>query len=146
MTSGGAVSNGSCLLGIFSGSGTATVDGVGSTWTINGDVSVGDVFGGVGTVTISQGGHVTSANGLIADGSSSTGTVELDGVGSTWTSSGNVFIGGTESAAVGTGLLHLTNGGTASAAAVTVWQYGDGNRQRIYSDHKRGNESRHARP
>ena len=108
----------------LSGSGNVTVEGVGSTWTISGDLSVGDVFGGIGTVTISQGGQVTSANGFIADGSSSTGTVQLDGAGSTWTNSGNVYVGGDANGAVGTGELHLTNGGTVSAAAVTMWSTG----------------------
>ena len=75
-------------------------------------------------MTISQGGQVTSANGFIADGSSSTGSVQVDGAGSTWTNSGNVYVGGDASGAVGIGELHLTNGGTASAAAVTVWSSG----------------------
>jgi T5SS/PEP-CTERM-associated repeat protein len=123
--SGGTASNGACLLGTFSGSGTVTVDGVGSTWTINGDVSIGDVFGGIGIVTISQGGQVTSDNGFIADGSSSTGSVQVDGAGSTWTNSGNVYVGGTANGAVGIGELHLTNGGTVGAAAVTVWSTGN---------------------
>jgi T5SS/PEP-CTERM-associated repeat protein len=124
ISSGGTVSNRYCILGTFDGSGNVTVEGVDSTWTISGDLSVGGVFGGIGTVTISQSGQVTSANGFIADGSSSTGTVQLDGAGSTWTNSGNVYVGGNASGAVGTGELHLTNGGTASAAAVTVWSTG----------------------
>lgn len=122
--SGGAVSNGNCLLGTFSGSGTVTVDGVDSTWTIGGDISIGDVLGGIGMVTISQGGHVTSGNGVIADGSSSTGTVRVDGATSTWTNSGNVYVGGDASGAVGSGELHLANGGTVSAAILTVWSSG----------------------
>ena len=100
------------------------MDGAGSTWTIGGDLSVGDVFGGIGMVTISQGGHVTSGNGFIADGSSSTGTVEVDGATSTWTNSDNVYVGGDASGAVGSGELHLANGGTVSAAVLTVWSTG----------------------
>ena len=101
ITSGGAVSNGNCILGIFEGSGNVTVEGVGSTWTISGDLSIGSVFGGIGMVTISQGGHVTSADGFIADGSSSTGTIQLDGAGSIWINSDNVYVGGDASGAVG---------------------------------------------
>ena len=41
ITSGGVVSNGNCILGTFDGSGNVTVEGVDSTWTINGDLSVG---------------------------------------------------------------------------------------------------------
>jgi T5SS/PEP-CTERM-associated repeat protein len=100
------------------------VDGTGSTWTIGGDISIGDVFGGIGMVTISQGGHVTSGNGFIADGSSSTGTVQVDGATSTWTNSDNVYVGGDASGAVGSGELHLANGGTVSAAILTVWSTG----------------------
>ena len=118
--SGGVVSNNGCFMGTFGGTGTSTVDGAGSTWTINGDLSVGDVFGGVGTVTISEGGQVTDVNGLIADGSSSTGSVQVDGAGSTWTNGGNVYVGGDASGAAGVGELNLTDRGTARSAAVTV--------------------------
>jgi T5SS/PEP-CTERM-associated repeat protein len=48
----------------------------------------------------------------------------FDGAGSTWTNSDNVYVGGNASGAVGTAELHLTDGGTASAAAVTVWSTG----------------------
>ena len=75
-------------------------------------------------MTISGGGQVTSINGLIADGSSSTGSVQVDGAGSTWMNSGNVYVGGDTNGAVGTGELHLTNGGTVAAAAVTIWSTG----------------------
>jgi len=122
--SGGAVSNGNCFMGTFSGSGTSTVDGTGSTWTIGGDLSVGGVFGGIGMVTISQGGHVTSTNGLIADGSSSTGSVQVDGATSTWTNSDNVYVGGDAGGAVGSGELHLADGGSVSTAVLTVWSTG----------------------
>jgi T5SS/PEP-CTERM-associated repeat protein len=124
ISSGAAVSNSSCSMGTFGGSGTSTVDGVDSAWTMSGDLSVGDVFGGVGTVTISQGGLVASAHGLIADGSSSTGSVQIDGADSTWINSGNVYVGGDASGEVGVGELNLTDGGTATAASVIVWGSG----------------------
>jgi T5SS/PEP-CTERM-associated repeat protein len=122
--SGGVVSNGDSALGAFSAHTFVTVDGTGSTWTINGDLSVGHLFGGVGTVSISQGGEVTSVNGFIADGSGSSGHVDLAGANSTWSNSGNVFVGGNASGAVGTADLHLLNNATVSAAAVTVWSSG----------------------
>ena len=124
ITSGGAVSNGPAALGASSGSGTVTVQGMGSTWTISGDLSVGDVSGGIGTVTINQGGQVAGSNGFIADGSSSTGMVTIAGANATWNNSGNVYVGGNASGAVGTGELHLINNGAVSAAAVTVWSTG----------------------
>ena len=45
-------------------SGLVTVDGAGSKWTINGDLSVDT--GGTGTLTITRGGVVSNANGFIA--------------------------------------------------------------------------------
>src|ERR1051325_511961 len=122
--SGGAVSSGNSFLGGFAGSGTVTVDGSGSIWTINGDLTVGSVFGGVGTVSVSQGGRVTSANAFVGDGASSIGTVQVDGADSTWTNSGTVYLGGDATGTVGTGELHLSNGGSASAAMITVWNSG----------------------
>ncbi|PYJ00736.1 MAG: hypothetical protein DMF00_07000 [Verrucomicrobia bacterium] len=120
----GVVSSGGSILGAFSGSATVTVDGMGSAWTISGDLSVGDAFGGVGTVTVTQGGQITSTNGFIGNGSSSTGSVTLAGANAAWTNSDNVYVGGNASGAVGTGDLHLFNNGTVGAAAITVWSTG----------------------
>ena len=124
ITSGGAVSNGNCIVGAFGGSGNVTVEGVGSMWTINGDLSVGSVFGGVAGVTISEGGHLASVNGFIGEGSSSVGIVAVDGAASTWTNSGNIYVGGDNLGAVGIGELILNNGGTVSSAVLTVWSSG----------------------
>ena len=120
----GTVSNGSCIMGTFSGTGTATVEGTGSTWTNDGDLIVGNNFSGVGMVIISDGAQVTSSNGFLGFDSPSTGTVEVDGVASTWTNSGNLYVGGSDNGAGGVGVLHLTNGGTVSAQSVTVWSQG----------------------
>jgi T5SS/PEP-CTERM-associated repeat protein len=97
---------------------------MGSTWTNGGDLSVGATFGGIGTVTISESGQVASERGLIAEGSSTIGTVQINGAGSTWTNTGNVYVGGSISGAVGSGVLHLANGGTLGASAVTIWSTG----------------------
>jgi T5SS/PEP-CTERM-associated repeat protein len=121
---GGVVSSGDSILGTFDGGGTVTLNGTGSTWTISGDLSVGDVFGGHGTVSISQGSQISSTNGFIGNGSSSNGTVEIAGANATWTNSGNVYVGGDASGAVGTGDLHLFNNGNVDAAGVTVWSTG----------------------
>jgi T5SS/PEP-CTERM-associated repeat protein len=122
--SGGVVSNGDSTLGSFDAHTFVTVDGMGSTWTISGDLSVGHLFGGVGTVSISEGGQVTSTNAFIADGSGSTGHVDIAGANATWSNSGNVFVGGNATGAVGTGDLHLFNNGAVNAAAVVVWSTG----------------------
>jgi T5SS/PEP-CTERM-associated repeat protein len=125
ITKGGTLSTGNATLGTSGGSGAVTLNGMGSTWTISGDLSVGDVSGGIGTLTINQGGVVTGSNGFIADGSSSTGTVTIAGATATWNNSGNVYVGGDASGAVGTGELHLLNSATVRATSVTVWSTGE---------------------
>jgi len=120
----GAVNSGGSILGTFGGSGTATVDGNISGWSINGDLSVGGAFGGVETVSVTRGAMIGSTNGLIGNGSSSSGTVEVAGHDATWANSGNVYVGGDASDSVGAGELHLAFGGTVSAAAITVWSTG----------------------
>jgi T5SS/PEP-CTERM-associated repeat protein len=124
ITGNGVVSNGDAALGASSGSGTVTVQGMGSTWTLSGDLSVGDVSGGIGTVTINQGGQVADSNGFIAAGSSSTGHVNIAGANATWSNSGNVYVGGNATGAVGAGELLLINNGMVSATALTVWSTG----------------------
>jgi T5SS/PEP-CTERM-associated repeat protein len=124
ITGGGVLSSGDSVLGTFSGSGTVTVNGRGSTWTISGDLSVGSGSGGIGMVTINEGGQVTSDNGFIGNGSASNGTVTVAGGNAAWNNSGNVYVGGDASGAVGTGELHLLNAATVRAASVTVWSTG----------------------
>ena len=126
VANGGAVSNSYSLVGGFDGSsGTATVDGVGSTWTNNGDLFLPGHNGGTGVLTITQGGVVSSSDGFLGIGSAaSNGTVEVDGAGSTWTNSGSLYVGGTESGPAGVGLLRVENGGTVSANTTTVWASG----------------------
>ncbi|WP_136622784.1 autotransporter domain-containing protein, partial [Mesorhizobium sp. 10.2.3] len=108
---GGKVSNVTGILGINAGStGTATVDGAGSSWTNSGDLGVGT--SGTGTLTIKNGGKASNVgNGLLAYNSGSTGTVAVDGAGSSWTNSGSLYVG-----RGGTGTLTIQNGGKVSAA------------------------------
>ena len=103
-----------------------TVDGVGSTWTNNGELFVG-APDGVGMLMITGGGAVSNTNGFIAFGDEThhpTGSVDIEGAASTWTNSGNLYIGGSESGAGGNGVLHINDGGSVSAASVTVWDSG----------------------
>ncbi|MDP8998392.1 MAG: autotransporter domain-containing protein, partial [Pseudomonadota bacterium] len=120
---GGAVSNVYGIVGAYFGStGAATVDGPGSTWTNSQDLSVGGSGDGNpnavrGTLTIRNGGAVSNINGFIGYDSGSTGVVTVDGAGSTWTNSGDLFFGylGTAS-----GTLTISNGGVVSAATTTL--------------------------
>ena len=91
---------------------------------ISGDLSVGDVFEGVGTVTVYDSGQVTNATDLSLDGQSSAGTVQVDGPGSAWTNSGNVYVGGDTNGAVGTWRVSANRWRNVSAAAVIVWSTG----------------------
>ena len=65
--------------------GTATVDGAGSTWTNSSDLYVG--ASGNGTLIIRNGGAVSNGIGYIGIDSGTTGAATVDGAGSTWTNS-----------------------------------------------------------
>ena len=62
--------------------------------------------------------------GAVGLHSGSTGTVTVVGFSSTWTNSGNLFVGGSQLGAGGAGLLQISNGGTVSAAATTIFNTG----------------------
>ncbi|HEX7848794.1 MAG TPA: autotransporter-associated beta strand repeat-containing protein [Sphingomonas sp.] len=99
----------------YGATGTATVDGVGSTWNNSSVTSATKVGwgGGNGTLSITNGGSVSDTFGEIGD--SGTGTVTVDGAGSTWTNSSNLNVG-----AYGSGTLNITNGGSVSSATAIV--------------------------
>ncbi len=87
--------------------GTVTVDGAGSSWRIPATLCVGD--SGAGTLTIRNGGAVSNATiGHLGFNAGSTGTVTVDGAGSSWTNSGLVV------GFRGTGTLTIQNGGAVS--------------------------------
>ncbi|WP_210210908.1 beta strand repeat-containing protein, partial [Rhizobium leguminosarum] len=110
---GGAVTfagGGDLVLGNFvPGSGTVTVDGLGSKLTGSGKAQVG--LNGHGVLTISNGGAVSNGDGVIGSFVSSTGTVTVKDAGSSWTNSGLLTVGDK-----GTGTLNIQNGGTVSNA------------------------------
>jgi T5SS/PEP-CTERM-associated repeat protein len=110
--SGGKVSDADGYVGNNAGSiGSATVDGAGSAWTNSSTLNVG--VAGTGTLTIQNGGTVSNAGiGLLGVYAGSTGTVTVDGAGSSWTNSGTLFVGNS-----GTGTLTIANGGTVSTAS-----------------------------
>ncbi|MER8752502.1 autotransporter outer membrane beta-barrel domain-containing protein [Mesorhizobium sp. M1050] len=107
---GGTLSDSQGYLGTFVGStGTATVDGAGSSWNSIDDFYVS--YQGVGTLTISNGGSVNNVNGFLGDYYDSLGTATVDGTGSTWTNSGGLTVGDW-----GHGELTVSNGGAVSNA------------------------------
>ncbi|WP_164718687.1 autotransporter domain-containing protein [Bradyrhizobium sp. LVM 105] len=116
-TGGLTIQNGATLsdsvgaLGRFLGAtGTATVDGAGSSWSNSADLSVG--YSGAGTLTIRNGGAVGNQSGHVGRGAGATGTATVDGAGSTWTNQIALYVGNS-----GTGTLTIQNGGTVSNGA-----------------------------
>ena len=87
ISNGGAVTDTVGHVGFGPGTGTATVDGIGSTWTNSGDLYIAEF--GTGTLSITNGGAVSDATGSIGWHAGSSGAVTVDGAGSTWTNSGN---------------------------------------------------------
>lgn len=109
ITSGGKVTDTSATIGNNSGvTGTVTVGGSGSQWTNSGSLTVGSL--GTGSLGISNGGSVSSVGtAIVGSGISGTGTVSVDGSGSSWTNSGRTVVGN-----AGTGGLGVSNGGTVT--------------------------------
>jgi T5SS/PEP-CTERM-associated repeat protein len=96
------------VIGTFAGaSGTATINGTGSTWTCSNELIVGN--GGNGTLTIVNGGSfVNNVSGFsrVAIGTSGRGSATVTGPGSTLNTVGAVDVGST-----GVGVLAVLNGG-----------------------------------
>ena len=67
---------------------------------------------GTGRLTIQSAGTLTDVFGAVGNLPGSQGSVTVSGVGSTWTNTGGVVIGG-----LGTGTLTIQNGGTVNTAS-----------------------------
>ncbi len=91
-------------------SGTAVVNGSGSTWNSFGNLNVGN--SGTGTLAITGSGSVSNLTGSIGKRSGSTGGVVVDGNGSIWTNSRSLFVGDD-----GNGTLAITDGGTVVSSS-----------------------------
>ncbi len=101
--------------------GTATVTGTGSKWDLGtADLYVGNA--GKGTLHVASGGTVTSGTAYISWNAYSTGSVTVDGTGSTWALTG----GGTFTPSslhvgyVGNGSLTVSNGGTVTSPLAAI--------------------------
>ena len=123
ITNGAAVNDASSYIGREAGSvGTATVDGAGSSWTsdiYSYNMSVG--HSGTGTLDVTNGGTVSHRSGSIGYGAGGSGTVTVDGVGSSWTNTTGLGVGG-----YGTGVMAVTNGGTLTTGGGTLGRYAGG--------------------
>jgi len=118
ITNGGAVSNShQAYIGLGGGTGTVTVDGAGSTWTNNAELSVASYDGSSGTVNITNGGSVLNYRTHVGYSTNSTGEVTVDGAGSTWTvgilgHTANLDIGRYNGGSSGT--LKISDGGSVT--------------------------------
>jgi T5SS/PEP-CTERM-associated repeat protein len=113
ITNGGTVLDQFGYLGYFPefpghSSGTATIDGSGSTWSNSADLSVGR--SGTGVLNITNGGTVTNGTGYLGYDFGSDGSATVDGTGSTWTNGGFFYVGQN-----GNGILRITNGGVVNS-------------------------------
>jgi len=118
VTGGGAVDSHDAYIGYVYSSGrqsVATVDGTGSTWTIQHELHVGYSS----TLNITRGGAVSDVNGIIAELGSTTILATVDGAGSKWTNTGSLSIGGN-------GTLNITGGAAVSNTNCTIGYGGAG--------------------
>ena len=121
ITNGGEVLNADSFLSTSIGdnagsSGTVTVDGTGSKLThINASINIGN--SGNGTLNILNGGSVSNTFGSVGRLSGATGTVTVDGAGSSWNNSNALGLGDW-----GNGTLNIINDGlvTVASGAATV--------------------------
>ena len=116
---GGTVSSNSTFLGASTGcSGSVTVDGQNSQLTNAAGLYVGNTA--TGTLTVQNGAMVSNANTWI--GGTAQGTVTVNGSGSSLSTTGNVYVGGSYDGGNGTGTLLVQSGATLAAARVYVDQ------------------------
>ena len=105
--------NGWSEVGRNGGTGSINVDGAGAQFVANGnaDFIIGANSGGTGFLNIKNGGSVTVSQWLnVARGAGSTGTITVDGPGSTLTT-GGTFNGELNIGEDGFGTLNIINGG-----------------------------------
>ncbi len=114
---GGTLANGFGNVGFNNSStGSVTVDGTGSSWS-SGAITLGAAAGATGTVTVTNGGAVSSTSTEVGNQSSTSNSVTVDGIGSTWTNSDYFMVGG-----IGRGALTIRNGGAVSNVAGYIGQ------------------------
>lgn len=115
VTGGGAVSTLNASNGSIGAdaNGTVNITGAGSTWMITNNLSLGFGEGFTGTLNIMAGGAVSNVNARVAANSGS-GTVTVSGVGSLWTSSGELTVGFNSGITGSTATLTIDDGGAVT--------------------------------
>lgn len=115
IANGGTVNSGAtsgAVLGASTGStGSASVDGPTSVWTIGNNLTVGSA--GSGTLAITNGAKVTATSGTLGGTLTSKGNLSIDGAGSQWIGN-SLSVGG-----AGIGKLDIGNGGSVNVTGLT---------------------------
>ena len=93
---------------------TGSVSVSGGQWNIGGELLVAP--GGAGTLTVQSGGSLLSTSGQVGGAAGSVASVVVDGVGSNWTATGAIGVGGEGGAA----LLMVSDSGAVVASQVNV--------------------------
>ncbi len=111
ISSGGTATGEDIILGNASTAiGNLTVKGAGSTLNANVEINVG--LAGKGTMIVSDGGTVNAASdSTIANWAGSTGSLTIDGAGSTWNNAGTFYVNQN-----GTAALTISNGGVLNSS------------------------------
>lgn len=97
-----------------------TVDGIGSQWLTDRNLSVGDLAG-TGKLTITNGGMVNNNSATVGSAAGSLGIVAVDGIGSQWVT--NSLVVGSS----GVGLLNITNKANVNGSTVSIGGAAGGN-------------------
>ena len=107
----GTVESGGATLGNQAGAiGTATVTGLNSLWTVDGDLTVGN--SGQGTLTLGNSAQIiTTGDAILGSQSGSTGTATITDSGTEWQINGELKVGDN-----GNGTMAVDNGGLVSLA------------------------------
>ncbi|MEM6503848.1 MAG: PEP-CTERM sorting domain-containing protein [Planctomycetota bacterium] len=102
---------------------TLLIDNTVATPTITEGTVIGDT--GNGSLSIQGGGQLSSTDAFLGLLSGSTGSATVTGAGSTWTNSGDVYVGGSDTAAGGTANLTLSDNATMTVGgSLTAWDAG----------------------
>ena len=115
LLSGAELASGSAVIGATHGAtGTATLGGLGTRWTVSGDLALG-----TGSLSLGTSAALSTGSASIGALSGETATVILSGSGTAWDNSGTLAIGtsGTGSLSIGTGAVVSTQSAVAGVAS-----------------------------
>ena len=104
------------------GEGRIVVTGSGSSLVATDEFQVG--YTGVGVLLVESGGMASSAFGTIGAYPGSSGIAQVVDIGSLWSNSGTLYVGGDDFGAGGSGILNVSTGGVVSTGDLMIWSSG----------------------